>query len=465
MSETYLPSSFRDPNGRLFQRDGVLYRAIDRAYAAHYDRLMASGLYQKLVDERLMVEHEDVAASVPGADAGRVYRVIRPRMVPFISYPYEWCAGQLRAAALATLRLQRLALEHGMTLKDASAYNIQFVENRPTLIDTLSFEVQPEPRPWVAYQQFCKHFLAPLLLIEYRDERLGQLSRRWIDGVPLDLASELLPWRTRLSFSIQTHIHLHARMQNKYSDTHGGLTKPKAGATKISAAGLTGLLDNLESLVRGLNRHVRATEWSDYYNDTNYTKGGLDHKRDLVGRFLDASRPALVWDIGANNGFFSRVAAEKGIDVISMDYDHGSVEANYRQCLQEKQAHVLPLLVDLTNPPGGIGWNNRERMSLLDRGPADVALALALIHHLAIAFNVPFDMQAPFFAGAARRLVIEFVPKEDSQVQRLLQGREDVFVDYTRPAFDAAFGRYFNTIEAAPIQDSGRVLYLMEKKS
>ncbi len=128
--------------------------------------------------------------------------------------------------------------------------------------------------------------------------------------------------------------------------------------------------------------------------------------------------------------------------------------------------HVfLPLLVDLTNPPGGIGWNNRERMSLLDRGPADVALALALIHHLAIAFNVPFDMQAPFFAGAARRLVIEFVPKEDSQVQRLLQGREDVFVDYTRPAFDAAFGRYFNTIEAAPIQDGGRVLYLMEKKS
>lgn len=461
----FLPSSFRDPNGRLFIQGGILYRSIDRAYAAHYDHLMSSGLYKNLIDQKLIVAHQEVGASVPGAAADRIHRVIRPQVVPFISYPYEWCAGQLRAAALATLKIQRLALKHGMTLKDASAYNIQFVENRPTLIDTLSFEIQTEPRPWVAYQQFCKHFLAPLLLMEYCDERLGQLSRRFIDGVPLDLASKLLPWRTKLSFSIQTHIHLHARFLKKYSDTHAGGQKEKASSAKMSEAGQTGMLDNLESLVRGLNQRVRATEWSDYYSDTNYTERGLHHKRDLVARMIDDSRPKTVWDIGANNGFFSRVAAEKGIDVISMDYDHGAVEYNYRQCLKEKQTRVLPLMVDLSNPPGGIGWHNRERMSLIERGPADLAMALALIHHLAIANNVPFELQARFFADAARRLIIEFVPKEDSQVQRLLSGREDIFTDYNQPAFEAAFGRSFNILEAAPIEDSSRVLYLMEKKS
>ena len=124
--------------------------------------------------------------------------VLRPRELPLISYPYEWCFSQLREAALLTLELQRRALAAGMRLKDASAYNIQFDAGRPILIDTLSFEVGDPTQPWPAYRQFCEHFLAPLALMAYRDPRCGLMLRDFIDGIPVDLAARLMPGRTRL---------------------------------------------------------------------------------------------------------------------------------------------------------------------------------------------------------------------------------------------------------------------------
>ena len=452
-----LSASFRDPSGFLFSREGILYRQVNHKYQQEYAQLMESGLYEKLVKAGRLIPHVEVDQAPADPQDKAAYKVIQPERVPFISYPYEWSFGQLKDAALATLSIQRRALKAGMSLKDASAYNIQFVRGKATLIDTLSFEIYKEGQPWVAYRQFCQHFLAPLSLMALKDVRLNQLLRVYIDGVPLDLATELLPFRTRFKFGLLTHIHLHAGAQKKYSGTE---VKPRSGT--MSKQALLGLIDNLDSTIRKLNWDPGGTEWGNYYDITNYSDAAFEHKKQLVDEWSARVKPQLAWDLGANNGIFSRVAGENCTFVVSFDIDPAAVEQNYQRMKSEKIEELLPLLLDLTNPSPAIGWANRERDSFGSRGPADMVLALAVIHHLAISNNVPLTHLADFFAETGRWLVIEFVPKSDSQVQKLLVSREDIFPNYTREGFEAAFKKRFNIREAVNVRESERVLYLME---
>ena len=453
------PASFRDPDGFLFTRQGVLYRQVNRRGQADYDRLIDSGLYRGLTDAGLLVAHEPVEAEP--AQPAIAYRVLRPARVPFVSYPYEWCFGQLKAAARATLEIQKQALAHGLSLKDASAYNIQFVGGRPLLIDTLSFAAYRAGEPWAAYRQFCQHFLAPLALMARRDVRLGQLLRVWIDGLPLDLASRLLPRRTRLHPGLLTHIHLHASAQRRYAGRAVRAPQPGRGMGRTA---FLGLLDSLESTVRGLRWDPGRTAWAAYYQETNYTPAGLEEKQRTVAGFLDRVQPASVWDLGANTGLFSRLASGRGIRTLAFDSDPGAVEITYRQALEAGDANLLPLWVDLTNPSPGLGWAGAERESLLARGPADMALALALLHHLAIGNNLPLDRLADFLARLGRWLVVEFVPKSDSQVRKLLAARPDIFEDYHRQGFEAAFASRFVIHQTVALRDSERLLYLMETR-
>jgi hypothetical protein len=457
MSDQDLPSSFRDPSGSLFLRDGALYRRINRVYAEHYDHLMGSGLYDALVEAGLLVPHEEV--SLEPAQAAEVHRVIKPEPIAFISYPYEWCFSQLQDAALATLAIQATALDHGMCLKDASAYNIQFRNGRPVLIDTLSFERYEPGRPWVAYRQFCQHFLAPLALMAHTDVRLSRLLRVFIDGIPLDLASRLLPRRTCWSPSLYIHLHLHARVQQRFAER-----TVDAKRRQVSPAALRGLVGMLRSLVRRLRWKPGGTEWSDYYQQTNYSPTAARDKRRLVEQFVEAVKPQTVWDLGANVGLYSRIASDRGIRTIAFDADPAAVEKNYLECRRAEEKHLLPLVLDLTNPSPAIGWANQERMSLEARRPADLLLALALVHHLAIGNNVPLASIARFLAGICGALIIEFVPKADSQVQRMLATREDVFSDYTRESFERAFGEHFVIEASEPIAESQRTMHLMRRK-
>jgi ribosomal protein L11 methylase PrmA len=450
------PGSFRDPSGFLFRRGGVLYRQINAVYREHYDEFIGGGLYKDLTEAGLMVRHEEV--DVPAAEPATAYRIIRPEPVPFISYPYEWCFGELKDAALTTLRIQKMALERGLTLKDASAYNIQFLRGRPVLIDTLSFE-KLRMKPWVAYRQFCQHFLAPLLLMARRDHRLGQLSRIFLDGVPLDLASLLLPRSTRLKPSIAMHIHFHAASQKHYAS--------KAVAVKersVSLVSLRGLTDSLDRLVRRTEFRLTKTEWGNYYKETNYSDEAFEEKKRIVSEFLERTKPRTVWDLGANTGVFSRLAGRKGIPTVAFDIDPVAVELDYREAVKGKETTILPLVLDLANPSPAIGWANAERDSWLARGPVDAVLALALIHHLAISNNLPFAMIARTFGRICDRLIIEFVPKSDSQVRRLLQTREDVFPGYTQKAFEDDFSRHFSIEQAVPVTGSERTLYLMKAR-
>ncbi|CAB1065080.1 hypothetical protein D1BOALGB6SA_9877 [Olavius sp. associated proteobacterium Delta 1] len=449
--------SFRDPSGFIFLKDDQIYRQINTIYKEDYDHLMDSGLYQILTDANLLIPHEE--SNLELASSSDAYKVIKPQRIPFISYPYEWCFSQLKAAALLTIAIQKIALEYGMSLKDASAYNIQFVGGAVVYIDTLSFERYQEGSAWVAYRQFCQHFLAPLALMSLKDIRFSQLCRIYLDGVPLDLASSILPKRSRFNFSLLSHIHLHAKSQKHFAD----ITIDRDQA-KLSRRSFLGLIDNLEAAINKMKWQPRDTEWGDYYEDTIYSDEDMRQKKQFVAEAINKINPDSVWDLGANTGYFSRVAGQKGIPTIAFDIDPAAVEKNYLECIAASEANLLPLLIDLTNPSPSIGWQNKERMSLMDRGPVDAALALALIHHLAISNNVPLHDIADFFHLICHFLIIEFVPKSDPQVQKLLSTREDVFPDYTQAVFEEKFNDFFEIKFSMPVGKSKRILYHMINK-
>jgi ribosomal protein L11 methylase PrmA len=223
-----------------------------------------------------------------------------------------------------------------------------------------------------------------------------------------------------------------------------------------------GLIDNLESTTKKLAWKPAGTEWADYYSATNYTDESLEQKAQVVAGFLEKTNPKTVWDLGANTGRFSRIAVDRGIPTVAFDVDPAAVELNYLDCRKRGERNLLPLLSDLTNPSPAIGWQNRERQSLIERGPCDAAMALALIHHLAIGNNLPFDRIVDFITGTCRTLIIEFVPKSDSQVQRLLATREDIFPGYSQAGFEQAFSSRFAILASSPVKDSDRTIYLME---
>ncbi len=452
-----LASSFRDPSGFLYFSENTLYRQVNKTYKDSYVHLIESGLYDSLRKDGFLIPHQEVFEEL--AYDSDVYKVLKPEPIPFISYPYEWCFSQLKQAALATLDIQRRALSYGMTLKDASAYNIQYYRGAPILIDSLSFEPYMLGHPWVAYRQFCQHFLAPLALMSYCDVRLTQLSKVYLDGVPLDLTSSLLPRKTYFRFGLLSHIHLHAQCQKRQETG-----QKRDHSSTVNKNAMLGLLDSLQSTIECMKVISEESMWSSYYVDNSYSVDAMNEKLVMVGRALDEIQPKTMWDFGSNTGRFSRVAADKGIHVIAFEADPVSSEKHFNACVKKKETMILPLIMDLTNPSSGIGWAHQERESLVERGPVDVLLALALIHHLVIANNVPFFQVAKFFSGLCKTLIIEFVPKNDSQVQRLLVSREDIFYDYAQRQFEQAFEGYFHIDSSMAIGNSGRRLYVMSNR-
>lgn len=448
-------SSFRDPSGAVFTKNGSFYRSISDSYQKNYNCLLESGLYNKLVEEKLLISHQEV--SMPHL---KKFKVIKPVQIPFISYPYEWCFSQLKDAALVTLKIQKIALDYGMCLKDASAYNIQFIQGKPVLIDTLSFERYIEGQPWVAYRQFCMHFLAPLLLMSYKNIGLNKLLQFYIDGVPLNLVSALLPTRALIRPAVLAHIYLHSK-----AETYFGYKKTKTGKNILKKISLVGLIENLESLISSLKLKDKQSLWSDYYQKNNYTKNSMQTKTKIVSRMIQKVKPKITWDLGSNTGIFSHLASKYCKLVVSLDFDPLAVESNYLHCKKNNTINCFPLVCDLTNPSPPIGWSNEERMSLTQRGPADLAISLALIHHLAISHNIPFNLIAGWLKKLCKDLIIEFIPKEDSQVKLLLQNRQDIFYDYNQDNFEFSFSKDFTIQEKRNILACKRYIYLMRAKS
>jgi len=449
-------SSFRDSSGFLFYIENELYRVINSSYKEQYDHLINSELYKKLTENNLLISHEEINNLEIDYS---YYKIIKPKKIPFVSYPYEWSFSQLKDAALLTLRIQKGAMKYGMTLKDGSAYNIQFFNGKPIFIDTLSFEMYEDGQIWKPYKQFCQHFLAPLALMSKKDIRLNLLSKTFIDGIPLDLTAKLLPKTTFGNFGLMAHIHAHAKSQKHYENKEDTKIKERT----ISKRSFEGLTDNLDSSIKKMTWKEDNTEWGNYYSDTNYSEESFEEKKKIILSTLEKITPRIVWDLGANTGIFSRLASDQGINTISFDIDPLAVEKNYLASLKNNEQDILPLILDLTNPSSNIGWSNDERISFLQRGPADLVFALALVHHLAISNNVPLYKIAEFFSAISKFLIIEFIPKSDSQVKRLLTTREDIFKNYDEQNFEKEFSKFFKITSSQKLVESERTIYIMEK--
>ncbi len=462
------PSSFRDPAGFIFTNNNTIYRQINHAGQEDFDFFIQSGLYDELVQKGLLVSHKEIKSTSKFDADDRRYKVIQPEPVPFISYPYEWSFSQLRDAALLTLRIQRIAFKHGMILKDASAYNVQFVGKKPLHIDTLSFKKYVPGEPWEGYRQFCEHFLAPLAVARYTSYDILKILQSQIEGIPLAVACSLLPKRARMGKGLFIHLYLHSASQKRYQNAGSATATKPAMVPKrqVSTFALEGIMGSLERSVRALRPPRQKTEWGNYYEFTNYSDEAFKKKQTLVRNLLGkiTPLPKTAWDMGANNGEFSALAAELGAYTLAFDIDPVAVGRNYNHRDEKIDGRMLPLVQDCTNPSASVGWLGRERDSLFERGPADVVLALAIIHHLAIGRNLPLASIAEFLAAIGEHVIIEFVPKEDSKVQILLASRKDIFVEYNAEHFEAAMNMYFMLVEKKPIQHSQRTLYLYKKK-
>lgn len=451
------PASFRDPRGVVFRRDGVVYRQIDRAFEGDWDALFATGLYEDLTSAGLLIPHLAAPDVAPISDDALT--VIRPQAIEMISYPYEWSFGQLRDAALVTLEAHARAVGRGMTLRDASAFNVQFQRGRPVLIDTLSLGLSRPDAPWRAYRQFCRHFLAPLALMAYRDPRCGLMLRGHLDGIPLDLASRLLPIRTRLRPGLLSHLHLHARAEG-----HTPSADLRRRAPRMTRIRHLALVDSLRRTVEGLRWEPAGTVWVDYAETTSYDPTARAAKRRLVLQFLEQAGGQCVWDLGANTGEYSRIAAGLGRSVVSIDGDPAAVERNYREVRQSGEERILPLWIDLLAPSPSVGWAAAERPGLLERSGADAVMALALVHHLTLGGGVGLDRILDLLARIAPWAIVEFVPKSDPMARRLLAYRNDVFPDYSLEGFHAAAGRRFDIVAEEEIPGLERRLFLLRRR-
>lgn len=431
-------SSFRDPSGYLFKRDGKIFRYIDDRYCDTFLYFSNGGLYDELIDKGLMIKHKVVSD-----------HIIEPEMIDVISYPYEWCFGQLKDAALLTIEVEKIALKHNMTLKDASSYNIQFVDGKPIFIDTLSFECFYNT-PWKAYGQFVRHFFVSLALMAYKDVRLGNMLRNFMDGIPIDLADSLLPWKLNLLVHIKLNSFLYRKYEKKSIDTR---------QFKMSKGSLLSFLNDLENSVKSIKLNRKKTYWQDYYDFTNYSKEAFLDKERIVSEYLQIVKPKTLIDFGCNTGEFSVLASSLSDKVISIDNDYGSIERLY----SKKVNNVLPLVVDLTNPSPNLGFAEIERDSISKRLKADCVMVLALIHHLRISNNTPLSNIVDYLKLFSKSLIVEFVPKSDSQIIRMLRNREDIFYDYTQDNFEMILKETYTIIRRDRIIGSERILYLMER--
>ena len=459
---TFDSGSFRDPSGQVFSRDGKIYRAVFEPGVKDFETARDGGVYDKLIEAGLLLPHEEVS-EYDHAPEGTVYCLMHPNL-PMISYPWEWPFSMLKQAALIHLDAMEMLLEHDFWFRDASAFNVQYDGNGMRLIDTLSIGRRIPESPWVAYGQFCSHFLAPLALAAYGDIRTLSLWRSYIDGYPLDFAVKLLPFWRRCRPGSFMHLTLHARFQD-VADRREDIHKKKhVKKPKVSDRGLMGLIRSLRRTIEGIKWKRSSKIWEDYGEIRTYGEQDLAKKSEYVAKVVQRLKPAKVWDLGANTGEFSLIAASHGAFVVSIDGDPACTEYLYQKVSGENEAmRILPLTMDLANPSPGLGWSGSERLSLRDRGPADLALALALIHHLVFSSCVPLPLIAEWFGSLTNHLLVEFVPPTDPMVQKLLRNRSDEHLPYNLEVFNSSFGKFFSILEQTKLEN-GRTLYLYKHR-
>ena len=456
-SATPESGSYRDRRGRIFYVGDRVLRTVMPMAKEDFDFVRASSLIDSLVEQGRLTAETIVDNNLLGAEGDAAALVLEHPRLPFISYPYEWCFSALKDAALLQLDIQLEALERDVTLTDASAYNVQFLGAKPIFLDNLSFRRYREGEFWDGHRQFCEQYVNPLLLRSVLGVPHNAWFRGSLEGITAEELSRLLPWRSRLSWNVLTNVFMQARLQRTAGD---GASLAKAQSRRLPKIGFEQMLRGLRNWIGKLEPAADGkTVWQDYAGDNSYTTDEAKQKREFIAEFTAATSPTTVIDIGCNTGDYSLVALENGATrSIGFDFDHGALEFAYRRA-RDKNINLLPLHLDAANPSPDQGWLQAERGGFAQRAKGDAVFGLALVHHLAIAKNIPLDQVVSWLLAMAPDGVIEFVPKNDAMVQRLLQAREDLFDDYTPENFEHILGNHARIVKSTTVSASGRTLY------
>jgi ribosomal protein L11 methylase PrmA len=458
------PGSFRDPNGHVWHLDGRVLRVVDEDAAQTLSALLEQDFLQNQmaignVVRTAAVKDDTLAALFPGK------RIFEHSNIPFISHPYEWTFGMLKQAALLQLNLLIDALEHNLTLIDATAYNIQFVGAKPIFIDLLSFQPYREGQFWLGYRQFSEQFLNPLLLASNYSIPIQHWYRGSLEGISSISTAQLLPLRRKLSLSALSHVVLPARVQKKAVaaiDSH--VRSPTIHNRRLSRRAYQGILVQLRDWIASLKSAVSGDSvWTNYTSFHTYSSADGASKRDAVSGFVEKWAPGLVLDLGCNTGEYSVAALKSGAGyVVGAEFDSDAAEKAFSMASAESLA-FLPIVLDAANPSPDQGWDDAERAGFRTRANFDMLIALAVEHHLAIGRNVPLDGVVDWMVSLAPRGVIEFVPKNDTTVQAMLANRQDIFPDYTEEAFRSALAKRARIEASVPVSREGRVLFAFDR--
>ncbi|HLM29085.1 MAG TPA: class I SAM-dependent methyltransferase [Acidimicrobiales bacterium] len=460
---TYEPGSFRDPDSAVFTADGKVLRGLSGRAAADYERLSGTSFFPRLVGSGQIVRTAVHEGDAPPSPRGAPWtRVLEHERVPVVSYPYEWPFAMLREAASLQLDVLIAALGEGISLKDGTAYNVQFFGSRPTFIDIGSFE--PASGPWPGYRQFCQTMLFPLMVQAHLGVPFQPLLRGSIDGLTPSQVAGMFSGLRRFRKGVVRNVTLHSVLERRVT-TASEQVKSELKDSGFSADLAKATAKNLAKLVSGLEVARRGSTWSDYRDTCSYSDADAEAKRAFVRSAIAGGDAGLVLDLGANDGVYSSLASEQADYVVAVDGDEMVIDRLYRRLRAERNENVLPLVMNLVDPSGGVGWRNRERAAFADRVRPDVTLALALVHHLAIAANVPLSEVVSWLRSFGGRLVVEFVHVDDVQVQRLLANKPaGLFDDYRREAFEALLAEQFLVHEQQSLPGGSRTLYLAEPK-
>ncbi len=451
--------SFRDPDGFIVREDERIFRVVLPRAVQLWRQFSASGLAAELQSAGLLIPTHEVAADVLSSDlpipSGAI--VLEHERIPFVAYPYEWTFDMLRDAALLQLEIVERSLKHGRILKDATAYNVQFRGVTPLFIDVLSFAPLQQGEPWAGYNQFCRMMLYPLMLEAYKGVPFQPWLRSELEGIDPVVFGRMFRGLERLRQGVVTHVVAQAYLQRKFSSADYSVRQ------QIKSAGMTPEMISrnvrkLRKLIVRLSARKESTTWSDY-SRTHYGDDALARKEAFVTESIAGRHFKLAWDLGCNDGRFSRIVGDAADTVVAMDSDAGSVNRLYSELRKEVRTNILPLLMNVANPSPAQGWAWCERASLIERGKPELTLALALVHHLVISANVPLAAIVEWLSEVTSELVIEFISKDDVMVQRLLLNKDDTYGDYNREAFESHLQRYFRIKSRTELPGGTRFLY------
>ena len=458
------PGSFRDPLSRVFVGDDRVVRAFTQEGAKDITAVWGRKSIQGALQSGELIESNIVEPSSVGLSAPWTSAMTHP-MLPFISYPYEWTFSMLKDAALLQLKLTRETLADGIGLKDATPYNVQFIGSRPQFIDAGSFERRRKGDPWYGYKQFCEMYLYPLMMQGYLGVQYQPYLRGSVNGISPETMRKLLPASIRHPRKGRlTHVVLHAAASTRFADSDTDVKKATAKAG-MNAQVLDATMRKLENIVRKLNLGDKKSTWSNYSERGHYLESSLDEKQKFVRDAVASAPRKQVWDIGCNDGVFSRIASAHSDYVVAMDADPLVVDRLYNTLKAEKNDKILPLYVDLTDSGGGVGWRGLERPGVFHRGHPDIVMALAVIHHMAITFNVPIASQLDMFRDLSPELIIEMPHADDPMVRKLLQNKRDgIHDDFNLENFERLLAERFDIKSKMLLAGGTRTIFHATRK-